>query len=733
MSQIQQTITVPKKNEHISIDGLRPSDVDFMPPLLRSLALLLRLRGKPVSPQFLMSGLSGGKISPKACIRATRKAGMSSSIMYRPQLQNINPLVLPCILILQNDKACVLTSIADGICEVIFPETSETAQKIPLEDLAKDYTGYAIFASLPQNPEDRIEKLTIQKDRQWFWNVLKFYTPIYRHVALASIVVNLFAIASPLFIMNVYDRVIPNNAIETLWVLAIGIIIVYLANYTISLLRTHFVDTAGRNADIVLSSILMEKILSMRMDNKPESTGALANNIREFEQLREFFSSSSMIALIDLPFLFIFVFMTAFIGGPLITLPLIALPLLFLIGMYLQHLSITNAESGFKQNMHKNALLIEIINGLETIKTCMAESRIQNLWEKTVGISTRLNAETKKYAARAIASSMLVSQFVTVVLIIWGVYLIADGKLTMGGLIGCNILVGRSLAPMLQIATLMTRFQNAKVTLKTLDMLMQIPSENQREKTLTNFNITNPSFTMEDVSFAYPGTKKLVLDHVSLHIEPGERVGIIGTMGVGKTTLARLLLGLYQPTQGSIRFGDVDIRQIPLSDYRGRIGVLPQDVVLFYGTVSDNITMGDPTINKHMIMRAAMLSGVADFLKGNPEGLSMQVGEQGRTLSGGQRQAVALARALVRDPEILFLDEPSSNMDTDSEIILQNKLLSALSGRTLLLATHRLSMLRIVDRLIVLEKGTVKFDGPRDLVIDKIRSQTAERSRKQAY
>lgn len=705
---------------------LRPSDVDFMPGLLRSLAVLLRLRGRVVSPQFLMAGLTGSKVTPQACLRAARKAGLSGRIVFRPELEDIPTLVMPCILLLTRDRSCVLTGMKDGMAEVIFPETSDAAQAVSLEDLKQEYSGYALFAAVESAPDDRAERLSISHGKRWFWDVLRYYAPIYRHVALASVVINLIAVGSPLFVMNVYDRVVPNNAIETLWVLAIGILIIYLFNFLLSSLRTHFVDVAGRNADIVLSSSLVEKVLSMRMDAKPESTGALVNNLREFEQLREFFSSSSLLACIDLPFLVIFLLLIGFIGGPLVFLPLAAMPLMLGIGLLLQSRSRRSAEASYKQNMQKNALLVEIVGGLETLKSCMAESRMQKLWESVVGLSAQSNSEARKYNNLAVTSSMLITQLVTVAMIVWGVYRISDGLMTMGALIGCNILVGRTMAPLLQMASLLTRLQNSHVTLKALDMLMVLPSENQVEKTCMDFGMLRPSFTMENVSFAYPQQERLALDRVSLHIEPGERVGIIGPMGSGKSTLSKLLIGLYQPKEGAVKFGDVDIRQIPSTDLRGRVGVLPQDVVLFYGSIRDNIALGDPTINDHLILRAAALAGVTDFLRNNPAGFAAQVGEQGRALSGGQRQAVALARALVRDPEVLLLDEPTSNMDTDSEVMLQKRLYSVMDGRTVVLVTHRLSMLRIVTRLIVMENGQIRMDGPRDAVLQRLRDRSRQ-------
>ncbi len=703
---------------------LRPSDVDFMPGLLRSLSVLLRLRGRAVSPHVLMAGLSGSKVTPQACLRAARKAGLAGRIAYRPDIADIPGLVLPCILLLSHDRSCVLTALDGDMAEVVFPETSESTQLVPVEALAEEYSGYALFAAVEAAPDDRSERLSIARGKRWFWDVLRYYAPIYRHVALASVVINLIAVGSPLFVMNVYDRVVPNNAIETLWVLASGICIIYLFNFLLSALRTHFVDVAGRNADIVLSSSLVEKVLSMRLDAKPESTGALVNNLREFEQLREFFSSSSLLACIDLPFLVIFLLLTAFIGGPMVLLSLGAMPIMIGIGLLLQHRSRMSAEASYKQNMQKNALLVEIVGGLETLKSCMAESRMQKLWESVVGLSARSNSESRKYNNLAVTSSMLITQLVTVAMVVWGVYRISDGLMTMGALIGCNILVGRTMAPLLQMASLLTRLQNSHVALKALDMLMMLPSENQAEKTCMDFGMLRPSFTLEGVSFAYPRQERLALEHVSLRIEPGERVGIIGPMGSGKSTLSKLLIGLYQPKEGAVKFGDVDIRQIPSMELRGRVGVLPQDVVLFYGSIRDNIALGDPTINDHLILRAASLAGVADFLRNNPAGFAAQVGEQGKALSGGQRQAVALARALVRDPEVLILDEPTSNMDTDSELLLQKRLQSVIGGRTLVLVTHRLSMLRIVDRLIVMEGGQIKLDGPRDAVLQSLRDRS---------
>lgn len=706
---------------------IRPSDVDFMPGLLRSLSILLRLRGKVVSAQHLLAGLSGSRLTPRACLAAARKAGLSGRIMARPDLTEISSLVLPCILLLKNDRSCVLVSMRDGRANIIMPELPDSAQTVPIVDLQEQYTGYAIFATVPAAPEKRITAPTLGRGKRWFWDVLRYYAPIYRHVAVASVVINLIAVATPLFVMNVYDRVVPNNATDTLWVLASGIFAIYFFNFLLSALRTHFVDVAGRNADVVLNSLLVEKVLSMRLDAKPESTGAMVNNLREFEQLREFFSSSSLLACIDLPFLVIFLLLIAFIAGPMVLLPIGAIPVLICIGIFLQQRAKKSAEAGYRQNMQKNALLVELVSGLETLKSCMAESRMQRLWEAVCGLSAQSSSEARKYNHLAVASSMLITQLITVIMIVWGVYRIGDGLMSMGALIGVNILVGRTMAPLLQMASLLTRLQNSRMALQGLDMIMQLPSETNIDHACMDFGSLDPTFEMDKVSFAYPRSERLALDNVNLKIRPGEKIGIIGPMGSGKSSLARLLLGLYQPKDGAVKFGGIDIRQIPPSDLRGRIGVLPQDIVLFYGTVRENIALGDPSINDHLILRAATLAGVTDFIKNNPAGFGAQVGEQGKALSGGQRQAVALARALVRDPEVLILDEPTSNMDTGSELELQRRLEAIIGDRMLILITHRLSMLRMVDRLIVMDSGHIKYDGPRDAVLARLRGSRKQK------
>ncbi len=728
----QKAKPAPVTEKELRVAPLTPSEVDFMPGILRSMATLMRLRGKIVSPQFLLAELAGSsQITIGACLRAMQRAGMQGKVFHKENLSAISPLTLPCVLLLKNDMSCVLTELLEDEATIILPESSECSQRVSLEQLEDEFAGYAVFAAHEKRTDARSEKWHITKEKQWFWGVLRYYAPIYRHVAFASIVVNIIATASPLFAMNVYDRVVPNNAVETLWVLASGIILAYILDFILKNLRHHFVDIAGRNADVVLSSMLMEKVLTMKLDVRPDSTGAIVNNIREFESLRDFFSSSTLLTCIDIPFLIIFYIIIYIIGGPLVILPILAIPVLLSGAWYFQTKAKKAAEESYKHNMQRNALLVEMVSGVETIKTCIAESRMQRLWEAVSGISAQTASTNRQYTNRALTFSTLITQLVTVSLIIVGVYLISAGEMTMGGLIGTNMLVGGAMAPLLQMAGLLSRFQNSRVSLSALDTLMQLESENQDEKSCMDFGTLDANFVMSNVTFSYPSSEKHALHHLNLSIKAGEKVGIIGRMGSGKSTIGKMLTGLYTPQEGAITFGGVDIRQLSGAELRSRIGVLSQDVTLFYGTIRDNIAMGDPTINDHLILRASSLAGVADFVKQNPSGFGAQVGEQGKALSGGQRQAVGLARALVRDPEVLILDEPTSNMDTDAELQLQKRLHSIVKDKTLVLITHRLSMLRLVDRVVVIDNGKVSIDGPRDSVLQALQQNRVQKTQKE--
>lgn len=702
-----------------------PADVDFDPPLIECMAGLFRIHGKPVSTRLLVAGLpkTSGSLHPSAVIRAAQAAGMRAKTVYRKNLGQISPLTLPCILLLQDDKACILQEMTDKTATVLFPENNMEPRSVARAVLEADYTGYAIFAKPEAKLDKRASNIKLLQTKRWFWGTLFHFLPIYKHVFGASIVVNLLAICGPLFFMNVYDKVVPNNAIPTLWVLAIGIMIAYLFDFLLRNLRSYFVDVAGKNADIVLASRLMQQLLAMRLDVKPDSTGSLANNLREFESLRDFFGSTTLMALVDLPFLIFFILLIALIGGPIAVVPIVAVPIVVCAGLFMQFPMQEVAEKGFKENMQKNALLVEVINGLETIKTTRAEGQIQHAWEKVISMSAASNSHSKRMSNLSVTLTMTVTQLVSVFVIIWGVYLIHDGSLSMGGLIACNMLAGRAMAPLSQVASMLSRLQQSRMALKSLDMLMNLETEKPEAGQYVEFGYLEHSLTLEGVSFKYPETERFALDRVSIHIRLGDKVGVIGRMGSGKSTLGRLCVGLYQPTEGAVKLGGVDIRQLDMVDLRSRVGYVSQDNYLFYGTVRENIAFGMINPDDRMILRASNIAGVTDFVRSNPAGFGMPVGERGMSLSGGQRQSVAIARALLQDPDILILDEPSSNMDNSSELALKQRLAATLGNKTLILVTHRLSMLDLVDRLVVMDGGRIVADGPKSAVLNALRNE----------
>jgi len=705
------------------------ASVDYTPPLIDCLAQTCKLLGKPVSVEALIAGIPHDtKASVDVCIRAAAAAGLKAKNLYRPDVAKINKLALPCILLLENDNACILTALNEGDATIIYPESGSTETTVNLDQLQQSYRGYAIFIHFAGNLDARASELRLHDTREWFWGTILKFWPIYKHVIMATFTVNILAIASPLFVMNVYDRVVPNNAIDTLWVLASGVVIAFVFDFILRNLRGYFVDTAGKNADVIITGKLMQHLMAIRLDQKPDSTGSLANNLREFESLREFFSSTTLLALVDLPFIAIFIGIIAYIAGPLAWVPTIAVPVVILIGIFIQIPFQRYVETGYREATQKNALMYEIIGGLEAIKTSLAAGPMQKRWEQIVGMSARSSVRIRALSTFSMSAAQLAAQLTSAGIIVWGVYQIAAGELTMGGLIACSILVGRAMSPLGTVAAMLTRLQQSRVALKTLDLLMQVPSERaEGDNFVQHENLPN-SVSFSDVSFQYPHSDTLALNSLTLNIQPGEKVGIIGRVGSGKSTLGRLVLGLYEPQQGAIKVGGIDIRQLDITDLRRKIGYTAQDGLLFYGSIRDNIAIGNPYADDRAIMQAAHASGALEFIKSHPAGFGRQVGEGGRNLSGGQRQAISIARTLLQQPDILVLDEPTNSMDNTTENIFRQRLAESAQEQTLLLITHRSSMLALVERLIVLEAGRIVADGPKDAVIEALRNKEVKTS-----
>jgi ATP-binding cassette, subfamily C, bacterial LapB len=698
---------------------IRPDAATVDDPLLGSLTALARLLEHPTSAQALTAGLPlvDGGLTPELFPRAAARAGLSARLLRR-RLDEIDPLALPCVLLLEGRRACVLVRYAADRCTVVLPESGLGATSVATAELARRYAGCALFAR-PEVAGTARARGVAQGGHggHWFWGTLLRQWPVYAEVALAAVLINLFALATPLFVMNVYDRVVPNNAVETLWVLAIGVLIVFGFDFLLKALRGYFVDVAGRAADVKLAGALFEHVLGLRMAARPASAGAFANSLREFESLRDFFGSASITALVDLPFLFLFVGAVWLIGGWVALVPALAVPLVLAVGLLLQVPLDRAVRAGFEESAQKHGVLVEAIAGLETIKSVGGEGRVQNAWERFVAAAARSAGASRFWAALNVHFASLAANLVTVGVVVVGVHEIAAGRMTVGALVACSILAGRAMAPLAQVAGVLTRYHQSRAALASLDRVMRLPVERPADRRFLHRPQLRGEIEFKRVGFAYPRQKLQALADVSFRIAAGERVGLVGRVGSGKTTVEKLVLGLYEPDSGAVLVDGTDLRQIDPADLRRNIGCVPQDVCLFQGTLRENVAMGAPHVDDEAVLRAARAAGVEDFAARHPMGYDLAVGERGEALSGGQRQAIAIARALLLDPPILVLDEPTSFMDSTAESRFKARLAAELDGRTLLLVTHRVSLLSLVDRLLVLDAGRLVADGPREEVL----------------
>jgi ATP-binding cassette subfamily C protein LapB len=703
---------------------IRPGLVDYEDPLLTCLTMISGILQKPVSRQALKAGLPNAdtQFTPELCVRAAERAGFSAKIVKRADLTKVSSLTKPCILLLKNMNAVVLLRLdrQKGLAQIAVPEANGGKAVVPLKDLIADYIGFAIFIKAKFQFDARADYVESRYNDNWFWGTLKRFMPIYRHVLLATFLLNLFGLATPLFTMNVYDRVVPNAAMETLWVLASGVVVVFIIEFILRNLRSYFVDIAGKNADIIIASQLLERVMSMRMDKKPESTGSMANNMKEFESLRDFFTSGTFVLLVDLPFIFIFIGVMFMIAGPLALVPLLAIPLVIFTSWMMQAPLKRVVDRTLAQSNQKHAMLVEALAGLDTIKTSGAQSRVQGRWEHLVGITAETSGKSRAIATLASTITSFIIQMTTVVIVLFGVNMMIDKELTMGALVAMTLLTGRALAPLGSVAGLLLKYQQSRSALEALNKLMMSESERPPGKQFHHTPELMGQIEFQNVSFSYPNQTEKALDNVSFLIRPGERIAILGRIGSGKTTIGRLLMKLYEPTEGSILIDGIDIRQIDPADLRRHIGYVGQDNYLFYGTIRDNISYGAPHVDDIAVQTAAHFSGVMDFVRGHSHGLDLQVGERGTHLSGGQRQSVAIARALVGNPPILMLDEPTSNMDNGSEQRFQQRIAHYRGLKTLLCVTHRGSMLDVVNRIIVLDNGKLVADGPKEQVVNAL-------------
>jgi ATP-binding cassette subfamily C protein LapB len=691
-------------------------------PLLDALMIICKMHNIATSRTVLTTGLplESHSLTLEAFPRAAGRAGLKARVVQRP-LDNITALSLPAILLLKNDLAAVLIGLDDNQQARLLPSETEGGEiTLSRETLAENYSGRAIFIS-PEHEFDAQPTATLPRTTAWFQDTLKLSKFLYFDAVVASFLVNLVALCAPLFVMNVYDRVVPNQATATLWVLAIGVSIAFVFDFILKILRGICLDLAGKKTDLVVSSALFERLLGMKMKLRPKRVGSFAQNFQEFQSIRDFLSSLTLTAFIDFPFTLLILLVIGVIGGPLVLIPLLSYPLALLVSWLIQRPLMSRVQKTYQLANERQAMLVETLTGLDAIKINNAQSERQYQWEHLTGQLSKLELRVKSLSYVAVNFTSWLQQASGVAIIVAGVYVIIGGNLSMGGLIACYLLHRRAMMPIGQLCSLITRYQRARMTKSTIDRMMGLEQEVQEGEVPLKRETLSGAIELRDVTFCYPGNQYASLSNVSLVIKPGEKVGIIGRSGSGKSSLAKLLVGFYQPDSGSVLIDGIDLRQIDVHDLRHNIGYAPQDIHLFNGTLRENLLYGASYVDDETMLRVANLTGVHEFARRHPSGYNMQVGERGMSLSGGQRQAVTLARALLLDPPVLLMDEPTSSMDNTSEDLIKKALAPVISNKTLLLVTHRASLLSLVDRLIIVDNGKIIADGPKESVMNALK------------
>jgi ATP-binding cassette subfamily C protein LapB len=700
-------------------DALQPD------PLLDCLVELTRLHGRPHTRAALSAGLPLHEtgLTPSLFGRAATRAGLSTKLTRRA-LVDIDSALLPVILLLKGDSACVLLGWDDGRenATLLLPDAGQGAITLSRAELDMRYIGIAIVARPNFKFDRRAPEVATLRQRHWFWGAVRDQFPLYRDILGAALLINVFALALPIFTMNVYDRVVPNFAVETLWMLALGLAIVLGIDYALRLMRGHFVDLAGTRIDLKLSTLIMERVLGMKLSQRPQSVGAFASTLRSFESVRDFIASATVTAIVDLPFALLFLCVLAWISWPLVFVPLVGLVLVLIYSYIVQGKMHALAETTFRASAMRNATLIEALTAMETIKAHGAERIIQTKLEETSAFLARTSAQLRLASSSVINGVATLQQVVNIATIVAGVYLIHYGSLTMGGLVAATMLGGRAMGPLGQVVGLLMQYQNARTALTSLEDMMKKEPERPDETNYLHRPEINGEIAFENVHFSYPGRDQEALRGVSFRIKPGEKVVVIGRVGSGKTTLQRLILGLYAPGKGTVTVDGIDIRQIDPSELRRNIGYVDQDATLFYGTLRDNIAIASPFADDKAILAAAEVGGLTPFANRHPQGFDMLIGERGESLSGGQRQGVAIARAALLDPPIVLLDEPTGSMDFSSEAQFKQRLRGFAQNKTMLIVTHRTSLLELADRILVIDEGQIVADGPRDQVMADLKA-----------
>lgn len=629
---------------------------------------------------------------------------------------------LPVIVQLESGELMLLESIdADGLVAYWLSEGGDLVREEALETLLTRVKPEVVMLGIAARGRDsRIDDFTRPWEEHWFWRHFRHAKRKLSEIALASVLGNVLALAGILFSMQVYDRVIPAQSIPTLWVLFIGVLFAALLEFMIRLARTHVSDIMGKHIDLNVSSLFFARAMAIKNDSRPKSTGSFISQLREIDQVRELLTSTTVGAAMDIPFVLLFLGIMALVGGPLVIIPLIAIPLIVIPGILVQWPMAKLAKEGMRESAIRNAVLVESIEGVEDIKALQAEPYFQRQWEHTHAVGANIGMKQRVWGARLSGWASTVQQITYAGMLVFGCYLVMEGNITTGTLVACSLLSSRTIAPLMQLTMVFSRWQHAKMAMNGLDDLLKKPLDKSADQKMAHCPVLAGHYQVQKVQYSYDPEKGDQATQIDgLEIKPGERVAILGKTGAGKSTLLKLLSGQAQASKGKVIIDGVDMAHIDPMDVRRQVGYLSQDSRLFFGTLRQNLMLGHPHATEAELIQALRISGAIGMVQQDAASLDRLINEGGRGLSGGQRQMVLLSRLIVRNPQIVLLDEPTASMDEQLEAWVIRQLQQWLTGRTLVLVTHRPALLNLVDRIVVMENGKVIADGPRDTLLQQ--------------
>ena len=688
--------------------------------LLESLVFISKYYQRSTSKASLTSGFTvhNNIMSVDNFILSSKRIGLISKIVTR-KLENISKLALPSVLLLKGKKACVLVGIEGDIAKIILPDLSDGEATISIAKLKDEYLGSILIIKPEYNFNNKItNEVMIEKPKQWFWGALKRNMYLYNKVIIAAVIINVFILATPLFMKNVFDRILPNNAIETMWAMTFGIMIIIIFDFILKLLRAYYIGKAGKRADVVMSNKIFDQLLNIKLDEKPASTGQFVSRLQSFETVREFFTSATVSTFVDIPFILLFMGVIFYFAGILGWIPLIATILIILFSLIIERKTRLITEQSAKEDQLKQSTLHETVSGLEIVKSIRAHNRMKIHWDQALVQTTYYNEKLQYLSQVNSFFTAFISQIANITIVILGIYLALEGEATMGGIIAAMMLSGRVLSPLGQIVGMILRYNKTMLAFNNIELLMKMETENQGQDFLSRPDLKG-DIEFKDVTFSYKNQNHKVLNNINLTIKSGEKVAILGKIGSGKSTLAKILMNLYSPVSGSVLLDHTDVRQIDPVDLRQAIGCVPQEPFLFMGTIKDNITIAEQYVTDEELINVSKITGVHDFLGKHEAGYDLQVGERGEGLSGGEKQSVTLARALISNPEILILDEPTNSMDKQSENHFIKNIKEINKNKTFIIITHKPSLLTLVDRVIILDDGKIIADGPKNVILSK--------------